>query len=149
MLTLERDPVISLQIINNLNSLWPSLILLDLLWSSMQGVSFPAGMNTVAKSRGSLGRIVVTRIEAGIRCFDLWQCVKGPTSYIFKSIFGQGAWTHLILQTHLKISLWWFWGQLNWDLGVKVVQPFHTNFQEFSPQTFIDFIMPCVWRVLV
>ena len=149
MLTLERDPVISLQITNNLNSLWPSLILLDLLWSSMQGVSFPAGMNTVAKSRGSLGCIVVTIIEAGMRCYDLWQGVKGPISYMFKSLLGHGVWTHLILQTHLKISLWWFWGQLNWDLGVKVVQPFYTNFQEFSPQTFIDFIMPCVWRVLV
>ena len=95
------------------------------------GARLPAGMDTVAKS--SLGRIVVTRIEAAIRCFDLWQGVKGPISYMYKSLLGHGVWTHLILQTHLKISLWRFRGQLTWDLGVKVVQPFYTNFK-FFPQ---------------
>ena len=83
-----------------------------------------------------------------MRCFDLWQGVKGPISYMYKSLLGHGVWTHLILQTHLKISLWRFRGQLTWDLGVKVVQPFYTNFK-FFPQTSIDFIMPSVWRVLV
>ena len=113
------------------------------------GARLPAGMNTVAKKYiCSLGRIVVTIIEAGMRCFDLWQGVKEPISYMYKSLLGHGVWTHLILQTHLKISLWRFRGQLTWDLGVKVVQPFYTNFK-FFPQTFIDFIMPSVWRVLV
>ena len=69
MLTLERDPVISLQITNNLNSLWPSPI----LWTYCEArCELPAGINTVAKIHiCSLGRIVVTRIEAGMRCFDL------------------------------------------------------------------------------
>ena len=79
-----------------------------------------------------------------------WFMRRCEKSYFihFQKFLGQGVWTLLILQTHLKISLWRFRGQLTWDLGVKVVQPFYTNFK-FFPQTFIDFIMPSVWRVLV